>query len=86
VLAGLDVGHEGVVAEPGGLLVRGGAEVPPRITEKIISPNVSPKIVSTVFRRPVIGSGGPAGPLARASSPSTAGTSDLAGSFLTRRA
>jgi hypothetical protein len=59
---------------------------PHGITEKIISPNVSPKIHSTVFCRPVIGSGGPAGPLARAWSPSAAGTIDRAGSALTRRA
>ena len=59
---------------------------PHGITEKIISPKVSPKIHRTVFCRPLIGSGGPAGPLAGAWSPSVAGTMDLAGSALTRRA
>jgi hypothetical protein len=48
---------------------------PHGITEKIIDPNVSPKIHSTVFCRLVIGRGGPAGPLARASSPSAGGPS-----------
>src|SRR5690348_2015213 len=59
---------------------------PHGITEKIISAKVSPKIHSTVFCRPVIGYGGPAGPDASTSSPSTAGAIDLAGSALTRRA
>ena len=53
---------------------------PHGITEKIISPNVSPKIHSTVFCRPVIAAGGPPEPDARAWSPSTAGTIDRAGS------
>src|SRR5215471_12362245 len=59
---------------------------PHGITEKIISRKVSPKIHSTVFWRAVIGSGGPAWPLARSSSPSTADAIDLAGSALTLRA
>src|SRR5215831_8633908 len=59
---------------------------PHGITEKIISRKVSPKIHSTVFWRPVIGSGGPACPLARSSSPSTASAIDLPGSALTLRA
>src|SRR6516165_5723648 len=59
---------------------------PHGITEKIISRKVSPKIHSTTFCRPVIGAGAPACSAASASSPSTAGTIDLAGSPLTRRA
>ena len=65
---------------------REGLKSPHGITEKIISPKVSPKIHSTVFCRPVIGCGGPAGAPARAWSPSTAGIIDRVGSALTRRA
>src|SRR5215831_16406601 len=72
--------------QPSVMLSREEEKSPHGITEKIISTKVNPKIHSTAFCRPVIGSGGPAASPAIASSPSTAGAIDLAGSALTRRA
>src|SRR5215471_1736022 len=72
--------------QPSVMLSREDEKSPPGITEKIISTKVNPKIHSTAFCRPVIGSGGPAASPAIASSPSTAGAIDLAGSALTLRA